>query len=69
MEVLTWWEILVKKGIKQLAMTRSKEIKKQKIGRLNILRLRQVNLTHKINIGQINFLAELKMVNILISEW
>ena len=68
-EVLTWWEILVKKGIKQLAITRSKEIKKQTIGRLNILKLRQANLTHKVNTGQIEFLAELKTVNILISEW
>ena len=68
-EMLTWWEILVKKGIKQLAMTRSREIKKQTIGRLNILKLRQVNLTHKVNTGLIQFLAELKMVNILISEW
>ena len=68
-EVLTWWEILVKKGIKQLAVTRSKEIKKQNIGRLNILRLRQVNLTHKVNKGQIELLAKLKIVNISISEW
>ena len=49
--------------------TRSKEIKKQNIGRLNILKLRQINLTHKVNKGQIELLAELKTVNISISEW
>mgnify|MGYP002637546871 FL=1 len=68
-EVLLWWEYLVKTGIKQLALARTKELKKQKMGKLNILKLRQVNLTQKVNNMQMNFLAELKLVNLLISEW
>ena len=66
---MLWWEYLVKDGIKQLALTRSKELKKQKMGRLNVLKLRQVNLTNKVNNMQIKHLAELKLVNLLISEW
>ena len=57
-EVLLWWEYLVKNGIKQLAITRSKEIKKQNMGRLNILKLWQINLTSKENNMKLNLLAE-----------
>ena len=39
------------------------------MGKLNILKLRQVNLTNKVNNMQLNSLAELKLVNLLISEW
>ena len=68
-EVLQWWEYLVKTGIKQLALARTKELKKQRMGKLNILKLRQVNLTNKVNNMQLNLLAELKLVNLIISEW
>ena len=68
-EVLLWWEYLVKGGIKDLARTRSKELKKQNIGRLNVLKLRQCNLNSKINCGQTALLTDLMEVNLLISEW
>ena len=51
-EVLLWWEVLVKSGIKHLAITRSKELKKQNIGHLNMLKLRQCNINSKVNDGQ-----------------
>ena len=34
--ILTWWEVLVKLGIKMLAIERSKEINKERRGHLNV---------------------------------
>ena len=68
-EVLLWWEYLVKTGIKKLILSRSKELKKQRMGRLNILKLCQVNVTIKVNNMQIDLLVALKLINLLISEW
>ena len=67
--VLKWLEILVKPGIKQLAIDRSKEIKKQNMGRLNILKLRQCNINNRINKGENALLTELIEINLLISDW
>ena len=68
-EVLLWWEYLVKGGIKQIAIQRGKELKKLNLGRLNMLKLRQINLTSRVNSNVPNLLTELTMVNLLISEW
>ena len=45
--VLTWWEVLVKPGIKQLAIERSKEINKERRRHLNLLMMRQCHLSKK----------------------
>ena len=39
--VLPWWEIIVKPGIRRLAITGSKEVKKIKRSRLNCLLMKQ----------------------------
>ena len=62
-DLLLWWEHLVKGGIKQLAKVRGREIKKQRLGQLNILRLRQVNLTSKLNGEDPGILTDLTVVN------
>ena len=46
--ILPWWELLVKPGMKRLAMERSKELKKKTRGRLNLLLMRQSYLISKI---------------------
>ena len=46
--VLSWWEGLVKPGIKKLAINRSKEINKERRSELNLLLLRQGYLTKKL---------------------
>ena len=37
-DLLTWWEYLIKGGVRQLAQTRGKELKNQRLGQLNILK-------------------------------
>ena len=46
--VLLWWEIIVKPGIRKLAMVRSKQINQGKRSSLNLLLLRQSYLMKKI---------------------
>jgi hypothetical protein len=46
LDVLQWWEIVVKPGVKKLAIHRSKQINKDKRGELNMLLLRQAYLAH-----------------------
>ena len=49
--VLTWWEMMVKPGIRKIAMERSKEINQNKRAELNLLLLRQAYLIRKIKAG------------------
>ena len=46
--IMSWWELIVKPGVKKIAMDRSKEINKDKRGVLNLLQLRQAYLIKKI---------------------
>jgi hypothetical protein len=53
LQVLDWWELIVKPGIKRLAIIRSKEIKKQQRGKLNMLLLKQSYYTRKLQEGEL----------------
>jgi hypothetical protein len=44
LDILPWWELVVKPGIRKLAMQRGKEINRAKRGELNLLLLRQAYL-------------------------
>ena len=68
-EVLIWWEKLVKPGIKKLAKTRGREMKKERRCQLNLLLVRQAYLTKKMQAGLTNRLTELKQVHLLIEAW
>jgi hypothetical protein len=46
--ILPWWEIIVKPGIRRLAINRSKEIKKQKRSELNCLMMKQGYLNREL---------------------
>ena len=48
-DVPIWWEYMVKTGIKELARERGLEIKIQRIGQLNVQKIRQAYLTTKVN--------------------
>ena len=50
LDVLVWWENIVKPGIKKLAQKRSREMSKQMKGELNLLRLRQIYLNRKLTL-------------------
>ena len=67
--LLPWWELIVKPGLKSLLINRSKEINKEKNGRLNILLIRQAYLVSKIQGGDLNKLGELKQIQIEVQQW
>ena len=58
-----------KGGIKYLAKVRGKEMTNEQIGKLNILKLKQLYLTTKVCENFQLFLAELTLTNLLISRW
>ena len=67
--VLAWWECLVKPGIKKLALERSKELNKERRGQLNLLMLRQCNLSTKVQHGQTDLLPVLREIQLKIENW
>ena len=71
--VLTWWEIVVKPGIRKIAINRSKDINQDRRSRLNLLLLRQAYLVRKVQLNQserwANWIAELVGVQAQIQAW
>ena len=51
LDVLLWWELLVKPRIKKLAIQRSKELNWDKRGELNLLLLQQAYLAKRLRGG------------------
>ena len=66
---LSWWEQLVKPGIRKLALERTKEMYTCRKEVLNLLLIRQAYLTRKLQHGLTNKLGELKEVHLLIEAW
>ena len=56
-------------GVKQLGLRRSKEIKKERNEKLNLLLLRHRYLKNKLQIGLFSYLSELKLVHMEIENW
>ena len=69
LDVMSWWEMLVKPGIKRLLIERGKEINKNKRGELNLLLLRQAYLVRKVQSGQQHRLGELFSIQHQIEDW
>ena len=69
LDLLSWWELIVKPGIKNLLINRGKELNKLKTGQLNLLLLRQAYLVSKIQAGNMGRLAELKEIQTEIQSW
>ena len=69
LDILVWWELIVKPGIKKLAIQRSKEINREKRGQLNLLLLRQSYLARKLMEGKFSQYTELRCVQVDIEEW
>ena len=67
--IISWWELLVKPGIKQILIERGKEMTHLKNGRLNLLLLRQSYLSRKLQQGNLNYLAQLLLVQSEINNW
>ena len=67
--ILQWWEYLVKPGIRKLAITRSKEIKKSRRGRLNFLNMYLLHLTLKMKDGDTSVWSTIKDTQTQINKW
>ena len=68
-DTILWWELLVKPGIKRLGIQRSKELNLERREELNLLLLRQVYMVRKMQQGQMDRMAELKTIHLLIEKW
>ena len=69
LNTLSWWEIIVKPGIKKLLIERGQEINKENTGALNLLQIRQSYLVRKLQAGHLDRLSELKLVQKQIVAW
>ena len=67
--IIPWWELLVKPGIKKLLIERGKEMSHLKNGHINLLLLRQSYLSRKLQQGNHSYLAQLLLVQSEINNW
>ena len=67
--ILTWWEVLVKPGIRKLAIERTKEVNRERRQYLNLLMLRQSYLTRKVRLGETGSLSALREIQFKIEDW
>ena len=66
---LVWWEIVVKPGIRRLAINRSKELNKKKRSVLNCLLMKQVFFTKELQAGDMSRFGQLIDIKARIQEW
>ena len=69
LDILSWWEWIVKPGIRKLAIKRSKELKKMKRCRLNCLLLKQGYFTKELQAGNTDCFVQLRQVQSDIQKW
>ena len=69
LDILSWWELIVKPNIKKLLIERGRELNREKHGELNLLLIRQAYLVRKLQTGHIQFLAQLLSVQAEIVAW
>ena len=69
LDVLSWWELVVKPGVKKLLIERGREINFDKSVELNLLQIRQAYLVKQMQSGNHSKLMELKLVQNKIVAW
>ena len=67
--LISWWQLMVKPGIRNLAKARTTELKKQRRSALNLLCVRQAYLGGKVRGGDFSSLGQLAEVNLRICKW
>ena len=67
--ILTWWENLVKPGIRKLALERGKELSRERRSLLNLLMMRLSFLGKKIHSGESSLLPALRETQFRIDDW
>ena len=69
LDILSWWELIVKPGVKRLLLQRGKELNKERSGQLNLLLLKQSYFVLKLQHGDRSKLAKLKEIQTEIQKW
>ena len=69
LDVLLWWENVVKPGVKKIAQKCSRDMNREKFELLNLLRLRQSYLHRKMISGEMWRRNELLKINRSINTW
>ena len=69
LDLLSWWEVVVKPGMKKLLIQRGKELNKERSGLLNLLLLKQCYFVSKLQKGELHRLPDLKQVQLQIQRW
>ena len=69
LDTIQWWELIVKPGIKKIAMARDRQLTKDSKETLNLLLVRQAYLNKKVKLGHMQELGELKSVHLKIQLW
>ena len=64
LDIMSWWELIVKPGIRRLLIERGKEMNTERSGQLNLLFLRQAYLVRKLQSGEQGRLSELKSIHL-----
>ena len=60
---------MVKPGIKEVAILKTKEFNKSRAGKLNMLFLKQIYFNKLAQYGDINAKIQLKLISLEIKEW
>ena len=68
--ILTWWELIVKPGIRHIAVKRSRDLQREQRGELNLLLIKQAYLVKKLRScsQRESWFAKLKNTQSKISE-
>ena len=70
LDTLTWWELVVKPGIRKIAEARSREMKKERRGQLNMLFIRQAYFVKKLQKNNcVTLHTGLNLTKSLICDW
>ena len=69
LDILVWWDLIVKPNIRKLLIERSRQISKENFGKLNMLQIHQAYLVKKVQSGLLHKLSELHFVQAQIVQW
>ena len=72
LDELTWWELVVKPGLRNIGVKRKRELRKEHRGELNLLLIRQAYLVKKLEQSytrNIQVYTDLKQVQKKVNDW
>ena len=66
--LLASWQYLIRTGIKNLAVDRSKVLRRQRIWQLKMMQIKHAFLTRQVSTN-VHALTELSIINLCIAAW